>query len=80
MEEYQDMEEEMDVYEDGEQPKHRQLVKMLTFRIVPAYFKEIKKVAKHKKVSISKLIRGYIKEGMVRDGELTKAQQTQFKI
>jgi hypothetical protein len=44
---------------------------MLTFRVVPAYYKEIEKVAKEKKISVSKLIRTYIKEGMKRDGELS---------
>lgn len=62
------------------EPKHKQLIKMLSFRIVPAYYKEIEKVANHKKVTVSKLIRSYIKEGMIKDGELTKTQQQQFKI
>lgn len=62
------------------EPKHRQLIQMLTFRVVPAYYKEIEKVATEKNVSVSKLIRTYIKEGMIRDGELTKSQITQFKL
>lgn len=63
-----------------EQPKHKQLIKMLSFRIVPAYYKEIEKVANHKDMTVSKLIRSYIKEGMIKDGELTKTQQQNFKI
>ena len=54
-----------------QQPKHKQLIKMLTFRVVPAYYKEIEKVANHQDKTVSKLIRTYIKEGMKRDGELT---------
>lgn len=61
-------------------PKHRNLIKMLSFRIVPAYYAEIEKVANHKKMTVSKLIRSYIKEGMTKDGELTKSQQQQFKV
>ena len=53
---------------------------MLTFRVVPAYYKEIEKVAAAKNVSVSKLIRGYIKDGMIKDGELTKGQIQKFKI
>lgn len=63
-----------------EEPKHKQLIKMLSFRIVPAYYREIEKVANHQKVTVSKLIRNYIKEGMIKDGELSKSQQQQFKI
>ena len=55
----------------SDQPKHKQLIKMLTFRVVPAYYREIEKVAKHKKSSVSKLIRTYIKEGMIRDKEIS---------
>jgi len=71
--------------EEKDQPeksgsKYRNMIKMLSFRIVPAYYKELEKVAAQKKVSVSKLIRSYIKEGMVRDGELSKSQQQQFKI
>lgn len=61
-------------------PKHRQLIKMLSFRIVPAYYKEIEKVANHKSVTVSKLIRSYIKEGMKRDKELTKQGETDFRV
>jgi hypothetical protein len=61
-------------------PKHKQLIHMMTFRVVPAYFKEIEKVANHKKMTVSKLIRTYIKEGMKRDGELTSKEEKQFNI
>jgi predicted HicB family RNase H-like nuclease len=64
----------------SDQPKHKQLIKMLTFRVVPAYYKEIEKVAVHQKVSVSKLIRTYIKEGMKRDGELTDAEDKEFTV
>jgi hypothetical protein len=64
---------------DGEsKPKHNQFIKMLTFRVVPAYYKEIEKVAKEKKISVSKLIRTYIKDGMKRDGELSSFEDKAF--
>jgi predicted HicB family RNase H-like nuclease len=64
---------------DGDsKPKHTQFIKMLTFRVVPAYYKEIEKVAKEKKISVSKLIRTYIKDGMKRDGELTGDEDKAF--
>ena len=65
---------------DTDMPKHKQLIKMLTFRVVPAYYKEIEKVAKHKKMSVSKLIRSYIKEGMKRDHELTNQEDKDFRV
>ncbi len=61
-------------------PKHKQLVQMLSFRVVPAYFKEIEKVAESKKMTVSKLIRSYIKEGMKRDGELSAAEDKEFTV
>ena len=61
---------------DTDMPKHKQLIKMLTFRVVPAYYKEIEKVAKHKKMSVSKLIRSYIKEGMKRKSGLRSISVT----
>jgi hypothetical protein len=64
----------------SDQPKHKQLIKMLTFRVVPAYYKEIEKVAGHQNVSVSKLIRTYIKEGMKRDGELTNKEVEDFGL
>ena len=62
------------------QPKHKQLIKMLTFRVVPAYYKEIEKVANHQDKTVSKLIRTYIKEGMRRDGELTNKDDKDFTV
>lgn len=55
--------------EKSDQPKHKQLIQMLSFRVIPAYFKEIEKVADKEGVTVSKLIRKYIKEGMKRDGD-----------
>ena len=46
----------------SDKPKNQQLIQMLSFRIVPAYFKEIEKVADKKNMTVSKLIRTYIKE------------------
>lgn len=64
----------------SDMPKFRQLIKMLSFRIVPAYYKEIEKVANHKNVTVSKLIRSYIKDGMKRDKELTKSEENNFRV
>ena len=63
-----------------DQPKHKQLIKMLTFRVVPAYYKEIEKVANHQDKTVSKLIRTYIKDGMRRDGELTNKEDKDFTV
>ena len=41
---------------------------------------EIEKVANHKKMSVSKLIRSYIKEGMKRDHELTNQEDKDFRV
>lgn len=57
--------------ETSSKPKNQQLIQMLSFRIVPAYFKEIEKVADKKDMTVSKLIRGYIKDGMHRDKDFT---------
>jgi len=65
---------------ESDKPKHKQLIKMLTFRVVPAYYKEIEKVASHKKIDVSKLIRTYIKEGMKRDGEITDREEKEFGL
>lgn len=64
----------------SEMPKHKQLIQMLSFRVVPAYYKEIEKVANHKKVTVSKLIRSYIKDGMKRDKEITNQEGNEFRI
>ena len=61
-------------------PKHKQLIQMLSFRVVPAYYKEIEKVANHKKITVSKLIRSYIKEGMKRDKEITGQEEKDFRV
>jgi len=63
-----------------ETPKSKQLVQMLSFRVVPAYFREIEKVANKKKMSVSKLIRTYIKEGMKRDNEITGSEDKEFRV
>ena len=52
---------------------------MLSFRIVPAYFKEIEKVADKKNVTVSKLIRSYIKDGMKRDKD-SLADDKNFRV
>lgn len=72
--------EEKQDFQKSDMPKHRQLIKMLTFRVVPAYYKEIEKVAKHKKMSVSKLIRSYIKDGMKRDNELSNQEDKEFRV
>jgi hypothetical protein len=61
-------------------PKSKQLVQMLSFRVMPAYFREIEKVAVQKNMTVSKLIRTYIKEGMKRDGELSKEEDKYFTV
>ena len=65
---------------ESDQPKHRQLVRMLSFRIVPAYYKKIEKVADKHDTTVSALIRRYIKEGMTRDLESDVTQDTDFRI
>lgn len=60
-------------------PKYQQLVRMLSFRIVPAYYKKIEDVANEHNITVSALIRKYIKEGMVRDLEI-KGSDTSFRI
>lgn len=63
-----------------ETPKSKQLVRMLSFRVVPAYFREIEKVATKKKMSVSKLIRTYIKDGMKRDKQITNQEDKDFRV
>jgi len=63
----------------SDMPKYRQLIRMLSFRIVPAYYKKIEKVADDQGTTVSALIRRYIKEGMVKDLEL-KGSDTDFRI
>ena len=68
-------------FQPGEKkPKYRRLAEMLSFRVVPAYLKEIEKVAKQKGMSTSKLIRTYIKEGMKRDHEISGLEDKEFRI
>ncbi len=64
---------------ESDQPKYRQLVRMLSFRIVPIYYKKIEKVADDQNTTVSGLIRRYIKEGMIKDLEL-KGNDTDFRI
>lgn len=66
--------------EKSDLPKYKQLVQMLSFRVVPAYYKEIEKVANHQKVTVSKLIRTYIKEGMKRDKEISNQEDKDFRV
>jgi hypothetical protein len=66
--------------EKSELPKYRQLIQMLSFRVVPAYYKEIEKVANHQHKTVSKLIRTYIKEGMKRDKELSNQEDKDFRV
>lgn len=66
--------------EKSDVPKHKQLIQMLSFRVVPAYYKDIEKVANHKKMTVSKLIRTYIKDGMRKDKELTKQEDKDFRV
>lgn len=62
-----------------DQPKYKQLVRMLSFRIVPMYYKKIEGVADDQNTTVSALIRRYIKEGMVKDLEM-KGSDTDFRI
>jgi hypothetical protein len=77
---YKEMESNKSDNVGSDKPKHKQLIQMLSFRVVPAYFKEIEKVANEKGVTTSKLIRTYIKEGMKRDGELTDKEEKDFGL
>jgi predicted HicB family RNase H-like nuclease len=61
-------------------PKSKQLVQMLSFRVVPAYFREIEKIANKKKMSVSKLVRTYIKEGMKRDDAVDSNEDKDFRV
>ena len=77
---YKEMQNDPKAGAGSDMPKHKQLIQMLSFRVVPAYYKEIEKVANHKKMTVSKLIRNYIKEGMKRDKEITGSDETDFRI
>ena len=63
----------------SEEPKHRQLIRMLSFRIVPTYYKKIEKVANTQNTTVSALIRKYIKDGMVKDLEM-RGDDPDFRI
>jgi len=60
-------------------PKSEQLIRMLSFRIVPKYFKKIENIADDKNATVSALIRGYIRDGMKKDLKL-KGTDTEFRI
>lgn len=60
-------------------PKHQQLIRMLSFRIVPVYYKKIEKVADDQDTTVSSLIRRYIKEGMIKDLEM-RGDDTDFRV
>ena len=77
---YKKSKEENSKPEKSDLPKHKQLIQMLSFRVVPAYYKEIEKVANHKKITVSKLIRSYIKEGMKRDKEISGQEDKDFRV
>ena len=77
---YKEMQKDPKAGTGSDMPKHKQLIQMLSFRVVPAYYKEIEKVANNKKMTVSKLIRNYIKEGMKRDKEITGSNETDYRI
>lgn len=60
-------------------PKSKQLIRMLSFRIVPTYYKKIEDIADHKKTTVSALIRKYIKNGMLKDLK-NKGELGDFRI
>lgn len=64
---------------DTSTPKSEQLVRMLSFRIVPKYFKKIEDIADDKNATVSALIRGYIRDGMKKDLK-SKGIDTDFRI
>ena len=77
--EYKKMQADKSANVGSDMPKHKQLIRMLSFRIVPSYYKKIEDVANDKNTTVSALIRRYIKEGMIRDLEL-KGSDTDFRI
>ena len=77
---YKEMQASNKEHVGSDMPKHKQLIQMLSFRVVPAYYKEIEKVADHKNMTVSKLIRTYIKEGMKRDKELSGNEDKEFRV
>jgi hypothetical protein len=77
---YKEMQQDPKAGAGSDMPKHKQLIQMLSFRVVPAYYKEIEKVANKKKITVSKLIRSYIKDGMKRDKEISGSEDTDFRV
>ena len=77
---YLEMQKNKSANTGSDMPKHKQLIRMLSFRVVPAYYKEIEKVANEKGITTSRLIRTYIKEGMKRDGELSSKEEKEFGL
>ena len=75
-----EMEKNREDFIGSDKPKHKQFIKMLTFRVVPAYYQEIEKVANNKGMTVSKLIRGYIKQGMLTDKEISNQEGNEFAI
>jgi hypothetical protein len=63
----------------SDEPKHRQLIRMLSFRIVPVYYKKIERVADSQDTTVSALIRKYIRAGMIKDLEM-KGDDPDFRI
>ena len=76
---YKEMQANRKDHVGSDMPKHKQMIQMLSFRFVPAYYKEIEKVADKKDMTVSKLIRSYIKEGMKRDKELSGNEEKDFE-
>lgn len=60
-------------------PQSQQLVRMLSFRIVPKYFKKIEGIADDKNTTVSALIRTYIRDGMKKDLQ-SKGLDNEFRI
>ncbi len=77
---YKEMQANRKDHVGSDMPKHKQLIQMLSFRVVPAYYKEIEKVADKKEMTVSKLIRSYIKEGMKRDKEISSSEDNEFRV
>ena len=48
---------------ESDQPKHKQLVRMLSFRIVPAYYKKIERWLTNTKLPFLHLLGGTSKKG-----------------
>jgi hypothetical protein len=77
---YKEMQSNKEKNVGSDMPKYKQLIQMLSFRVVPAYYREIEKVADKKKMTVSKLIRSYIKDGMKRDKQLSNQEDKDFRV